>query len=322
MSSAVELGVPLLPGASEAAARFSNEAESAVRGRGEESVVWAALWVCAAVLGVLVPGVWVEFDWPGDGAVVVLPAVWGVASLDCSTSCEPDEFGVFPRLDATIDVVAVAVEDGMGPVASVGLATPAGVPATPRVDGGVGVDPAADEESGVPEDAVAGETAELAVAGEAVVVGRTSVPAEYAAGGEEVMAGEASPSASDAMVAVDAPVPAAGEVGGEVGSAPAAEEPGSEDESMPAAELEPGAPIEAGVSPDSGRAVVPASGVDISVADIAVPAVSMASAAAAGVVGEVAVAASGVGVEAPGSELGDVAIPQLATLVLTSLVPA
>jgi hypothetical protein len=200
----------------------------------------------------------------------------------------------------------------------------------------VGVDPAADEEPGPPEDLVAGETAELVVAGEAVVVGRTSMPAEYAPGGEEAMAGEASPPAGDAIVAVDAPAPAAGGVGGDVGSAPATGEAGSEvgrapkagetggeDESTPAAELEPGGPIEAGGSPDGGRAVVLASGIVLSVvaagvADIVVPALSMAFAAAAGLPAKVvaeaeakaAVAVSGVGVEASDPELGDVAISQ------------
>src|ERR1700691_2645462 len=109
-SSAVELGVSLLLDAGEVAAGFWKGAEPAVCVRGEESVVWVALWVCVAALSVLVPGVWVESDWSRDGEVVVSSAVWGITPLGCSASREPDEFGVSPGVGASVALGAV----GMG----------------------------------------------------------------------------------------------------------------------------------------------------------------------------------------------------------------
>jgi hypothetical protein len=113
-------------------------------------------------LRVRVPGVWIESDWSGDVAAVVSSAVWGVVPLDCSASCEPDEFGMPPGLGASVgpgavDVGVVAVGDGRGPVAGVGLAAATGVPATSGADTEVGVKVVVGEASGPAEDAMASE---------------------------------------------------------------------------------------------------------------------------------------------------------------------
>jgi hypothetical protein len=347
VSSAAELGVSLLPDAVEAAAGFWKGAEPAVRVRDEESRVWAALWVCAAALSVLVPGVWVESDWPGDGAVVVSSAVWSVAVLGRSVSCEPDVFGALPGLGALVDVGDVAVAGGRVPVAGVGLAAPVGVAVTPRVEGGVGVDPAADGEGGSTEDVVAGEIPEsvwvLAV-GEEVMAVEVSGPTEGAAEGEEVVADETSGLSQyvvageevvvdEASAPVDDATPADASTGVDAAT-PTAEEAGSEDGSTPAAEVESGVPAGVGASPDGGTAAAMAPGLDVSVAGagasadgIAAPVVSAVPAAATGSPARAVAEAGAVpGVEVPDSDAGDATIPLLAepaTLVpATLLVPA
>ena len=143
VSSAVGLGVSSLLGAGEAPAGFWEGAEPAVRVRGAESVIWVALWLSVEVLSALVPCVWVKLDWSGDAAVVVPSAVWAAAPLGCSAPCEPKELGTFAAPGTTVGVGA-AVGDVKGEAVAVG-AVPAGVPSPPRVEGGVRIDPAAEE---------------------------------------------------------------------------------------------------------------------------------------------------------------------------------
>jgi hypothetical protein len=194
VSSAVELGVSLSLGASEAAARLWKGAELAVCVRAEESVVWVVLWLCVAALNALVPGVRAESGWSGAAAVVVPSAVWGVAVLGCSASGEPAALGLLPGPDGTVDVGAAAVGAVGGAGAGDGLTAPAAAPVTPGVAGGVRVDTEVGEALGPTEDGVAGEVSESAggsAAGEEVVAGEVSGPAEGVAADEEVFAGEA-----------------------------------------------------------------------------------------------------------------------------------
>jgi hypothetical protein len=114
-------------------------------------------------LSVLVPGVGVESDRFGDGAAVVSSAVWSVAPLGCSASCELDEFGMPLELGASVgrgasvDVEVVAMGDGGGPVAGVGLAAATGASAASGADTEVGVKVVVGEAAGPVGDAGAGE---------------------------------------------------------------------------------------------------------------------------------------------------------------------
>ncbi len=336
MSSFVGLGVSPLLDVEEAVALLGRVAEPA-RELGGENVVWVALWVCVAALGVLVSGVWVESDWWRDAAVIMSSAVWAITPLGCSASREPDEFGVPPGVCASVAVGAVAVGDGGGPVAGVGLAASTVVPATPRVNGGVGVDPAPPAaELGPPEeDVVAGEVPGSGFAEEA------SGFAGCAPAGEEVRADGAPAPAGDAMADIDVSAPTGGDAGSEEGSAPAGGEAGSEEGSAlaggeagseegsalaggeagseegsaPAGGVELGAPAEAGACAGDGVAAAAAVGVDVSVAvggaaSAVVSVISVATATAAGLPARVVAAAAAVsGVEAPDSGAGGVTIP-------------
>ncbi|HTA98428.1 MAG TPA: hypothetical protein VK730_12405 [Solirubrobacteraceae bacterium] len=77
-----------------------------------------------------------------------------------------------------------------GLAAGVGLAPPAGAPATPGVAGGVRVDTEAGDALGLIEDGVAGEAPADAATGEEVVAGEALGPADGVASGEEVFASE------------------------------------------------------------------------------------------------------------------------------------